>query len=282
MMARIVMPMLVFLVGPAVADAGRTGGGGHGGGGHHGGGSRGGGSRAHRGHGHAHGHAASCVETSSVLGYRHCSKFGDWAKATLLRPGALELLTSTRSIHMTPVSLGGTAEIEGRNLRYTADRSAAGTMKTIGIGFRGTVEIAAGFYLGAEGEIGAAISALPVRAVALDSEPLTAWQGSYGQVVAVFGAQRMIGDTRIAVELAGGALVTPVSARFADDPEMGSTHTAVLSTIARPTAEGRVRIARWLSPWASAGAFAGADLSGRGYSAGLQLGLHLRAFDGAR
>ena len=199
-----------------------------------------------------------------------------------MRPSTLELLTTMRSIRVAPVSIGGTAELEGRNLRYTADRPTEQTMNAIGIGLRGTVEIAAGFYVGGEGELGAAISSVPVRTVALDSEPLTAWQGGYGQVVAVFGARRMLGDTRVAVELAGGLLVTPVTARFADDPESGSTHTTTLSAMARPTAEARVRVARWLSPWASAGAFAGADLFGRGYSAGLQLGVHLRAFDGGR
>jgi len=197
MMARVVMATFVLLLGSPVADAGRTGGGGHGGGGHHGGGSRGGSRGGHRGHsrGHAHRHASGCVETSSILGYRQCSKFGDWANAALLQPSTLELLTTMRSIRVAPLSIGGSAELEGRNLRYTADRPTERTMNAIGIGLRGTVEIAAGFYLGGEGEVGAAISSVPVRAVALDSEPLTAWQGGYGQVVAVFGARRMRGDT---------------------------------------------------------------------------------------
>lgn len=280
--------MLVVMLGAAPALAGRTGGGGHGGGGHHGGGSRGGASRggahAHRGHSssHLHRHASDCVETSSIVGYRRCSKFGDWSKATLVPPSTLELLTMTRSIRVAPISIGGTTELEGRDVRYAADRPTARTMNAIGVGLRGTVAIGAGFYLGAEGEIGAAMSSLPVRAMALDAEPLTAWQGYYGQAVGVLGIQHSLGDTRIAVELAGGVLATPVTARFADDPESGSTHTATLAAMARPTAEARVRIARWLSPWASAGTFAGADLFGRGYSAGLQLGVHLRAFDGGR
>ncbi len=155
-------------------------------------------------------------------------------------------------------------------------------MNAVGVGLRLTIDIGAGFYVGPEGEIGAATASLPVRAVALDAEPLSAWQGGYGQLVGVFGARRTLGRARVAVELAGGVLATPVTARFADDPDAGTSHTTYLSASPRLTAEARVRVSRWISPWASAGAFAGADITGRGYSVGLQLGLHLRAFDGGR
>ena len=275
----IVMLVITLCAFPALA--GRSAGGGHRGGGHHSGGSRGG---SHRGHSssHQHRHASDCVETSRVLGYRLCSKFGDWSKATLVPPATFELITMTRSIRIAPMSIGGRTEIEGRDVRYAADRQTTSTMNAIGIGLRASVATGAGFYLGAEGEIGAAMSSLPVRAMALDAEPLTAWQSYYAQVVTVLGFRHSLGDTRIAVELAGGVLATPVTARFADDAESGITHTATLAAMARPAAEARVRVARWLSPWASAGAFVGTDLFGRGYAAGLQLGVHLRAFDGGR
>lgn len=270
--------MVVMTLGASPALAGRTRGGAHG---HHRGGSRGG---SHRGHSssHLHRHASDCLETSSVLGYRRCSKFGDWSKATLVPPSTIELITMTRSIRIAPMSIGGRTEIQGRDVRYSADRQTTSTMNAIGVGLRGTLAIGAGLYLGAEGELGAAMSSLPLRAMALDAEPLTAWQSYYAQVVGVLGICNSLGNTRIAVELAGGVLATPVIAKFADDTDSGITHTATLAALARPAAEARLRFARWLSPWASAGAFAGADLLGRGYSAGLQLGVHLRAFDGGR
>lgn len=290
MIRRVFIAALALLaIDAGSADAGRTGGrGGHGGGGHHGGsrggGSRGGGSRSHRGHGRSsHVHtSSSCVEASTILGYRRCSSFGDWAKTTLLPPTAIEVGAISRAIRLAPLSLSGSTELEGQKLRFMAERPNARTMNTIGVGVRLTMDIGAGFYLGADGEIGAATASLPVRAMASDAEPLTAYQASYGQVAAILGAHRTIGDTRVAAEVAAGGLVTPVTARFADDPETGSDHRTMLSLSARPTAEARLRVARWLSPWTSVGVFAGIDLSGGGFSAGLSFGAHLRAFDGGR
>lgn len=281
MNVRIVVTVLAFLViDVRAADAGR--GGGHGGGGHHGGG-RGGGSRgSHRGHGRSPHIHSKCAETSPALGYRRCSSFGDWAKATLLPPAEIEFVTSSRAIQLAPLSLSGWTELEDTKFRFAADQPSPRTMTTIGIGVRGTIGVGWGFYLGLDGELGAATTALPVRAVAMNAEPITAFQAGYGQLAALIGARRTIGDTRVAVELAGGVLTVPVTARFADDPETGSEHETVLSFSARPTAEARLRVDRWITPWVTAGAFGGVDLSGRGYSAGLSLGLHLRAFDGGR
>ena len=188
MIRRVFIAVLALLaIDAGSADAGRTGGrGGHGGGGHHGG-SRGGGSRGgHRSHGRS-GHvqtSSSCVETSTILGYRRCSSFGDWAKTTLLPPAAIEGGAITRAIRLAPLSLSGSTELEGQKLRFMAERPNARTMNTIGVGLRLTIDIGAGFYLGADGEIGAATASLPVRAMASDAEPLTAYQASYGQVAA--------------------------------------------------------------------------------------------------
>jgi hypothetical protein len=88
----------------------------------------------------------------------------------------------------------------------------------------------------------------------------------------------------VSIELAGGVQAIPVTARYADDDESRSEHTASFSTLVRPVFEPRLRFERWLTPWISAGAFVGAQIpvtsNSRGYAGGLQLSLHVRAFDG--
>ena len=195
---------------------------------------------------------------------------------------ALELLSTARTIRLAPVSIAGTTVLESTRLQFAAERRSIRTMHAVGVGLRGTLGIGAGLYAGLEGEIGLAPRAVNVGASAVDTEPLTAWQGNYEQAVAVLGARHTLGFTRVEAELAGGVLATPVSVRFADDLEIGEEHTTTLSQLARPTAEARLRITRWLTPWVTIGGFAAAGLIRRGTSAGLSLGLHLRAFDGGR
>lgn len=267
--------VVVAVLGATNAEAGRSGG--HGGG-HHGGG-RSGSSRAHSRHTHGHG-SKGCVDANDVLGYKRCSRFGDWSRITNLRPISIELLSVIRSLRFEPVAIRGKTGLEGRDFRYqgtTGERSAT----SMGFGFRGTIDLASGVYAGAELEIGGAMTSQRVQ-VSSDVEPLKAWQRGYVQGVGVLGVRDTIGETTVAAELAGGVLLTPVTAKYADDLESGDAHRTMLALIPRPAIEARVRAARWLSPWATIGAFAAADLAGAGYSAGLQLGLHLRAFDGGR
>lgn len=267
-----------LLISASPVAAGRSGG--HGGGGHHPGGNAGHSQSSHGGHG-SYGHGSDCA-APPVLGYRTCSRFGDWDRTTRLPAVAFELLTTARTIRLAPISIAGTTALESTRLQFTADRRSIRTMHAFGIGLRGTLGIGAGLYVGLEGEIGIAPRAVDVGVSAVDTEPLTAWQGNYGQAVAVLGARHTLGSTRVEAELAGGVLATPVSARFADDLEIGEEHTTTLSQLARRTAEARLRITRWLTPWVTLGGFAAAGLTRRGYSAGLSLGLHLRAFDGGR
>jgi hypothetical protein len=185
-------------------------------------------------------------------------------------------------MQLAPLSLAGTTQLEGTDLRYRAERTVPATLQTVGIGVRLAIAVTASSYAGAEVELGSAMSSAHADTMTLAPEPITASQRGYGQAVAVLGVRHELAGTRLAAELAGGVRATPVTAWFADDPETTGDHATTLAMVARPLVEARVRATRWLSPWLSAGAFAGADVTGGGFALGLSLGAHLRAFDGGR
>jgi hypothetical protein len=185
---------------------------------------------------------------------------------------------------LPPLATRDTAELEEANLTFQADRPVPATMATLGVGLRLTMDIGAGLFIGIDGELGAATRAAPVRVMTDSSEPVVASQSRYGQLGLLVGARRALGRSQLTVELAGGVQAIPITARYADDMESGGEHTASFSRLVRPVLEPRLRFDRWLTPWISVGAFVGAQIpvtsNNRGYAGGLQLSLHVRAFDG--
>jgi hypothetical protein len=208
-------------------------------------------------------HHHHCKDRSTTLGRRVCSKFGAWSTVTQLPPITPDLTLGMRTLPLPTESSGAAA-------RSVTGGTATEMVTAPGAGLRWSVGVGAGLYLGLGiegGPIGLGEQARPDG-----SGPV----GFYAMGLVHGGVRRRFGRWTLASELATGAAIVPVSY------PVGSAETTSTDANLRSVIEARARADLWLNPWITVGAFAGADLGGRGTMSGLQLSLHIRAFDAGR
>jgi hypothetical protein len=253
-----------------VASAGHCGGGG-GGGGHASGGGGG-------------GPVASCSDSSDIVGYRQCTKFGAWSNTLLLPEIFVELGVEAQRFTSQLGDSDGSLAHGGEQFSYRiiapprdagAD-TAVITKLRIGVGLGRTL------YMGGELGVGGLVAVAPADAEMTSAgvfgrPDLAQRRGVAADLLGFVGARGSVGNAVLSVELAGGG--RSVAYRF-ESTYHDCDQSTFVTTFAG-VAEARARAEHWLGPRFAAGAVLGTSLVDRAsWSAGVFLGFHTRAFGG--
>lgn len=227
-----------------------------------------------------------CIDDTDVLGFRHCTKFGAWAKnmrfprlfiegGTMVRSFGSGLGDQTGSISHGLESFSYRVVMTGAEVHRDV---AVTTNLRIGFG------IPHGFYGGIEGEIGGLVA--PASATAemtstgVFGSPNVQQQNGLVLGLAAVGGFRVNGGRgSLAIEGAGG--LRSVRYTFASSYHECETDTTIVDN--RSVVEARARAELWLSPWLTAGVTVGSNVVDQhDWMAGIYLGAHSRAFAGGR
>lgn len=215
-------------------------------------------------------HHRHCRDRSTTLGRRVCRNFGDWSSITRLPPVTPELTVSLRSLGLPA---GPAAPAAGARTTAPETTTPSQQYRAPGLGLRWSVGVRRGVYLGFGVEGGPVVERDPRPTGA--ATPV----GFYAAGTLHAGVRQRVGALLLSAELGSGAMIVPIA------PSVPAVEGAAMEPIdlgGRFVIEARARADIWLNPWFTAGAFAGADLQGRGAVAGLQFAMHLRAFDAGR
>jgi hypothetical protein len=281
----VVAALLAPIAAPRPVDAGCHGGGGggsSGGGGGHGGGGvyfSPGGTSTHVGH------EPDCEDTSEVVGYRNCRKFGSWGMSRhspriFIQAGVLVRRFASLLGNQTGSVAHGAESFTYRVLAPTRDRPVdTAVLSTLRLG----TGLPHGLYAAVEVDLGGL--AQPGRAsteMSTGDLGTPSFQQGRGIVVDSLGAVGIHGATHggvLGVELAGG--MRAVSYGF-HSSYLGCEQSTSVTAFA-PVAEARAHGELWLSPWLTGGVAVGTSvLEGRTWMGGVYLGVHTRAFGGYR
>jgi hypothetical protein len=268
-----------LLVPMPLATAGSCGGGG-------GGGSRGGGGGGHGGGGFAGGVSQRCEETSDVVGYRQCTKFGAWGMNPriphlVIEGGVLVRQFSSLLDGQVTSYNHGAESFSYRVLAPSAGRAIdTAVLSTL----RASLGFSHGLYAAAEVDLGGL--ARPAHATTemmssgvFGSPDLRQDGGFVVDSLATIGIRGATHAGGLGVELSGG--MRAVSYGFHSTYQDCLQSTSV--TAYGPVAEARARGELWLSPWLTAGVTVGTSvIEARTWMGGLYLGVHTRAFGGGR
>lgn len=268
------------LVRPRLAHAGCHGGSGGGSGG--GGGGNGGGVYF----GGATAAAERCEETSDVVGYRQCTRFGAWGMnpriphlsiegGVLVRQFTTLLDGQISSYHH------GAEQFAYRVLAPSGGRELdTAVLSTL----RATLGLRHGLYGAAEIDLGGLTRAAHtgtemMNAGALGTPDLRQDGGFVVDSLATLGVRGATHFGSLGAELSGG--LRAVSYGFYSTYFDCIRPTSVMAYA--PVAEARARGELWLSPWLTAGVTVGTSvIDARTWMGGVYLGVHTRAFGGGR
>jgi hypothetical protein len=227
-----------------------------------------------------------CEDTSDVVGYRECTKFGTWAMNTRIPRITIEGGVLVRQFASRLDGQTGTFSHGIESFTYRAIASAPRRVLDTAVlsTLRASLALPHGLYTAAEVDLGGI--AAPGRAATemmssgVFGDPQLRQDGGF--VVDSLASVGLRGSGRagaLAVELSGG--VRAVSYGFHSTYHDCVAGSSVVTF--GPIAEARVRGELWLSPWLTAGVTVGTSvLESRTWMGGLYLGVHTRAFGGSR
>lgn len=231
---------------------------------------------------------ATCTDSTDIVGYRQCQKYGTWANTMKIPLLIFELGVAVQTFDSPLEEGSGSVAHEGEDFTYrvVSDSGNAGaseravavvTSLRVGVGSR------IGIYGAGELELGG-LAAEPTRMEMTST-------GKYGApkieqtsalamgALAVAGYQR--GTTRMlfGAELAGG--VRAVSYNY--HSQYLACEQSVSIVVARPVLEARARASMFVTPNLSVGAQLGSSLIDQhDWNAGVFFGGYTRAFAAAR
>jgi hypothetical protein len=265
---------------PRIAHAGcRGGGGGGGGGGGRGGGGGGGGGGTRSG-------VRACEDTSDVVGYRRCTKFGAWGTNLRMPHIIIEAGVIVRQFGSLLDSQVGTVAHGDESFVYrVVSRTGGRPIDTAVLStMRAGIGLSHGFYAAVEADLGglaqpgAATTEMMSTGV-FGTPALHQERGFVVDTLATAGVHGAIGAAGLGVELSGG--LRSVSYSFQSDYHTCEQSTGIAAFA--PVAEARARGELWISPWLTAGVTIGTSvIEQHTWMGGLYLGVHSRAFGGER
>jgi hypothetical protein len=263
-----------------IARADSCGGGGSRGGGGGGGGAGGGGDEP------GISSRPRCEDTSDVVGYRECTRFGAWGMNTripriTIEGGVLVRQFASRLDGQTGTFRHGKESFTYRAMTGTPRRVLdTAVLSTL----RANLALSHGLYVAAEVDLGGI--AAPGRAATemmssgVFGDPELRQDGGFVvDSLATVGLRGAGRTGALAVELSGG--MRAVSYGFHSTYHDCVAGSSVVTY--GPVGEARARGELWLSPWLTAGVTVGTSvLESRTWMGGLYLGVHTRAFGGSR
>lgn len=227
-----------------------------------------------------------CEDTSEVVGYRRCKKFGAWGTDTRIPHVSFEGGVAVRQFgslldDQTGKVIHGS---EGFLYRVVTPTESRPVDTAVFSTLRAGVGLSHGLYSALEVGLGAL--AQPGRAAAemmttgpLGSPELAQRRGFVVDTIATLGLRGTSGAGGLGVELAGGVR----AASYTFHSSYFSCEQDVSVRAVGPLAEARARGELWVNPWLTAGVTLGTSLIERGmWVGGLYLGVHSRAFGGGR
>jgi hypothetical protein len=293
------LPAEAALAGKSCGGGSDAGGGGSSGGGSSGGGSSGGGSSGGSGGSSSDDYSSSdsggssssepaCVDTTDIVGYRRCRRFGGW-RGRLRTPILVELGLASRTFASPLREAGGSFSHDDESFSYRVvgrppegspepamDSATVFTMR-LGVG------LGRGLYLAGEAELGG-ITAMAGRAemtsTGMRGAPsITADSGIVLGAAGVLGAGGSIGPASLGVELAGG--VRAITYYYESRYLACTSHLS--HSVSSSILEARARAQLWVSPFLHVGVSAGASVVERGaWMAGVHLGFASMAYANQR
>ena len=230
--------------------------------------------------------AQRCEETSDVVGYRQCTKFGAWGMNTRVPHITVEGGLVVRQFVSRLDGQIGSFSHGAESFSYRATTATRSRLLDTAVlsTLRASLGLSHGLYAGAEVALGGLAApgraAIEMMSSGVFGDPEFRQDGGFVvdslATVGIRGAGHAGG---IAVELSGG--LRAVSYSFHSSYHDCVTGTSVLAYA--PVAEARARGELWLSPWLTAGVTVGTSvIEARSWMGGFYLGVHTRAFGGGR
>ena len=286
----------------ADSHCGGSGGGGSGGGGSSSGGSGGGWSshwRSSDSSSDSSGESSQsgCTDSTDVVGYRHCTRFGSWAR----QRGPLAFLEVGTAVRTFVSPLGestGTISHDAETFTYRAigtpsrtrdpsspspPSSSSSSDSAVLLTIRAGVGLSHGFYVAAEGELGGLVrnsSRVEMTSTGTFGAPtIEATGGSVIGGLAIAGVRGEVGSGSLGVEVAAGGR----SIMYTYESHYLACQTGDIKYAGSSVFEARVRATHWVSPFVNVGATAGASVIDRGsWVLGLHVGIVSRAYGDQR
>lgn len=225
-----------------------------------------------------------CRDSTDIVGYRECTRFGAWAGNLKLPAVIIELGTTMRAARSLAGNQRGTVSHATESFAYrTVDAAEPGFDHQVVTTLRLGAVITRGIFLALDFEGGPIMRGKTRTEMTgsgvFGSPTLTQGRGLAFNMALVTGIRRTIGRGRLGVEVAGGV-------RSSQYSFTSSYHNCVTTETvgdAAPLLEARAAYEHWLHPFISVGGTLGASMIERGsVMGGLHMGFHTRAFGGSR
>jgi len=226
----------------------------------------------------------SCHDTTDVVGYRECTRFGTWAGNSRLPTFIFELGTTMRVAPSLATNLSGDISHATESFAYRtiaapeaeSEHQVVTTLRMGGVIGRGifvAVDLEGGPIV--RGQARTEMTGTGV----FGSPTLTQNTGVAFNAAAVAGIRQTVGRGRLGVEVAGGVR----AAQYSFTSSYHNCETTSLTASAAPLLEARAGYDHWLHPFISVGGTLGASVIDRGsYMGTVHIGFHTRAFGGGR
>ncbi|HVV85724.1 MAG TPA: hypothetical protein VHE35_21845 [Kofleriaceae bacterium] len=218
-----------------------------------------------------------CEDGSDVVGYRTCTPYGAWSTIAQLPKVSFDLGLWSSMVDLHGVDVAGSmTHSDGTHYSYRVVGSdLGGDADAVGVISRLLLHHGA-TYAGLEGAAGGVVTDNSERTTPMAGFDLSSRGSTVAVGGVVAGGRVFAGRVSVGGELMAGVRGIAVAST--------STHGACVSDdvhwATSPTVELRARGDLWLTPWFTAGAYLGRDALGGQTSGGVDLGFHLRAFDG--
>jgi len=225
-----------------------------------------------------------CRDTTDVVGYRECTRFGTWGSNLKIPALIVQLGTAVRSAPSLAPSDTGSFQHEDESFAYrTIAPPDAEIERQLVMTLRMGVGIGRSIYTAIDLEAGPIVSGPTATAISSSgtygTPTVTQSRGFAFNAAAVVGVAHRIGNGRLGVEAAGGVR----AASYTIESTYFHCETSTMVSGAAPLLEARTSYELWLSPFVSAGAMLGASVIDRGaWMGGINIGFHSRAFGGSR
>ncbi len=230
----------------------------------------------------------ACVDTTDIVGYRRCSRFGGW-RGRLRTPILIEMGLASRTFASPLREAGGSFSHDDESFTYRVvgrppegspepamDAATVFTMR-LGLGLSRHV------YLAGEAELGGLTRTTghaEMTSTGMRGAPsITAGSGVVLGAAGVLGVGGSLGPASLGVEVAGGVR----SITYYYESRYLACTSYLSHAVSSSVLEARARAQLWVSPFFHVGVSAGTSVVERGaWMAGVHLGFASKAYANQR
>lgn len=222
----------------------------------------------------------ACVETSHVVGYSSCRRYGrGWTLESAV-PFTFELTLGASFMDTSTRTMRGSFGKKSKDAFAYPGSVIGHSLGVATLGTRFLFPFVSWFYAGFALELGAGGNTLPrTNAGPYWISSTAGWVNSFGFAGGAFAGVRVpLGYVAFRLETTIGGRAIWVSQRAAPLPKTPEPATVSIETGA---IEPRAFVDLWAAPWLTTSGFVGFDaLHPRDFLVGMSLGFHARSYDG--